>query len=179
MRAPGAPARRRRAAAAMVAYMINSAWASELPAGAFADRTKLKEAVDEWVLDDAAAAKKYGPISGWDASRVDDLSNLFGSKTTFNGAVGGWDTSRVTTMEYTFYDAKAFNQALDWDTSSVTNMYGTFRSLPNNYPIFDQPLAWDTSKVTTLSETFYMAEAFNSELVWDCLLYTSPSPRDS
>ena len=54
--------------------MIKSASASELPAGAFADRTKLKEAVDEWVRDAVAAKATHGPISGWDVSRVDDLS---------------------------------------------------------------------------------------------------------
>ena len=101
-----------------------------LLAGAFADRTKLQEAVNEWVLDDAAAAKKYGSISDWDASRVDDLSNLFASKTTFNGAVGGWDTSRVKWMSHTFYDANSFNQPLvwGWRTRSTTPTRSISRS---------------------------------------------------
>ena len=46
-----------------VATMLAGAPA-RLPAGAFPDRTKLKEAVDEWVLGDAAAATKYGPLAG-------------------------------------------------------------------------------------------------------------------
>ena len=129
MRGPGAPARRRRAAAAIVAYMIKSASASELPAGAFADRTKLKEAVDEWVRDAVAAKATHGPISGWDVARVDDMSGTGGNpyydgffRGAFDSQIGGWDTSKVRNMAYTFYFAKAFNSELAWDTSQVTNM---------------------------------------------------------
>ena len=153
MRAPGAPARRRRAAAAIVAYMIKSAWASELPAGAFADRTKLKEAVDEWVRDAVAAKATHGPISGWDVSRVDDMSGRGGDpyyegffRGAFDSQIGGWDTSKVRNMAYTFYFAKAFNSQLVWDTSSVADMNNMFC----NADAFNQPLAWDTSKVTNM-----------------------------
>ena len=48
--------------------------ASELPAGAFGDRAALKAAVDAWVADPAAAEATHGSISGWDTSRVDDMS---------------------------------------------------------------------------------------------------------
>ena len=76
--------------------------ANELPAGAFGDGAALKAAVDAWVADQGTAEATHGSISGWDTSRVDDLTDLFLSKTTFNAAIGGWDTSSVTTMKWTF-----------------------------------------------------------------------------
>ena len=100
--------------------------ASELPAGAFVDGGALYAAVDAWVADPAAAEATHGSISGWDTSRVDDMSGS-GSPdwdgffpSSFDAQIGGWDTSKVTDMGGTFYDAESFNQALDWDTSSVT-----------------------------------------------------------
>ena len=145
--------------------MIKSASASELPAGAFADRTKLKEAVDEWVRDAVAAKATHGPISGWDVSRVDDMSGRGNPyyegffRGAFDSQIGGWDTSKVRNMAYTFYDAKAFNSELAWDTSQVTNMYRTFYLAE----AFNSELAWDTSQVTNMADTFYYAEAFNQD----------------
>ena len=52
--------------------------ASELPAGAFGGRAELQAAVGEWVADPAAAEATHGSISGWDTSRVDDMSGCCG-----------------------------------------------------------------------------------------------------
>ena len=46
-------------------------------AGVFADKAPLKTAVAEWAADASAAEATHGAISGWDVSRVDDLSNVF------------------------------------------------------------------------------------------------------
>ena len=150
--------------------------ATELPAGAFGDGAALKAAVDAWVASPDAAEATHGSISGWDTSRVDDMSGccfesskgcpyscsaLFPS--TFNEAIGGWDTSKVTRMEWTFSGADAFNQLLVWDTSSVTNMVYTFEGAS----AFNQKLAWDTSKVTMMMNTFEGAGIFDEPLVWD------------
>ena len=62
----------------------------------YTSKTALQQAVDEWVADEATAAATHGHISGWDTSRVDDMSRLFSQKSTFNAAIGGWDTSAVT-----------------------------------------------------------------------------------
>ena len=94
---------------------------SPLPAGTFVDRAGLKAAVD----DLTTAEETHGAISGWDTSRVDDMSELFQSKTTFNAQLN-WDTSKVTNMVNTFLVAETFNQPLEWDTSEVTSMDGTF-----------------------------------------------------
>ena len=105
--------------------------ATELPAaGAFGGRAELQAAVDAWVADPAAAEATHGSISGWDTSRVDDLSGICESScyglfpSSFNDDVSAWDISRVTSMVNTFYRAEAFNSELVWDTSKVTDMRG-------------------------------------------------------
>ena len=168
----------RRLALAVFVAVLAPAEAS----GVFYDRTGLKAAVDAWVADPTAAEATHGPIAGWDVSRIDDMTQLFSDRHTFNEAIGAWDTSKVKYMNFAFYHAYAFNSELAWDTSKVAYMPGTFFSAR----AFNSELAWDTSSVTTLRETFNYAEAFNQPLAWDtsrvrniCLLYTSPSPRDS
>ena len=65
-----------------------------------------------------------------------------------------------------------------WDTSKVTDMSQAFDSMPPSYESresFNADIAaWDVSNVTNMSGMFYNTEMFNA-----CLLYTSPSPRDS
>ena len=87
--------------------------------GDFTTKEELQTAVDAWIADEKTAAETHGSISGWDTSRVEDLSELFKDAPAFNSELA-WDTSKVTNLKETFYNAKAFNQALDWDTSSVT-----------------------------------------------------------
>ena len=110
-----------------------------LPAGAFADRTKLKAAVDDFPTSEST----HGSISGWDVSRVDDLSGCCYESSKgcdescsgffpvgFNGDISAWDSSSVTTMDSTFATdgstmGSKFNQPLAWDTSQVTTMWDT------------------------------------------------------
>ena len=87
--------------------------------GVFEDKEALSTAVSDWVANEATAKETHGAISGWDTSRVDDMSLLFYGKSGFNAQLN-WDTSKVTTMSYTFQDARAFNRLLVWDTSQVT-----------------------------------------------------------
>jgi len=171
-----------------------------LPAGAFGDRAALRAAVHEWVANSSAAEATHGSISGWDTSRVDDMSGCWCSPTWdgffpsgFDAQIGGWDTSKVTNMEKTFANAKAFNHPLDWDTSKVTTMRDTFWSADafnselawdtskvmnmqytfSNSKGFNKPLDWDTSQVTNMGYMFYNARAFNQELVWDASSVTT------
>ena len=88
--------------------------------GVFEDKQTLSTAVSDWVANEATAEETHGAISGWDTSRVDDMSELFKDKTGFNAQLN-WDTSKVTMLGSTFLYAEAFNQQLDWDTSSVTS----------------------------------------------------------
>ena len=115
----------------------------------------------------AGSLPVYGPIGTWDISMVDDLSNLFQFKKSFDQSLNGWDTSNVRLLNYTFSQADAFNnggQALEWNTSNVVSMYGTFSYARS----FDQPLTWDVRSVRTMVVMFDNATSFNQPLNhWD------------
>ena len=51
----------------------------------------------------AKAEKKYGPIAGWDVSRITDMSKLFFRMDEFNADISNWDTSGVTNMYGMFW----------------------------------------------------------------------------
>ena len=72
----------------------------------------IREAVNLWCSDPAAAEEKYGHISKWDVSCVTNMEGLCRDKNSFNEDIGAWDVSSVTTMKYMFYGAEAFNQPL-------------------------------------------------------------------
>jgi hypothetical protein len=125
---------------------------------------ELQAAVNQWHANPAAAEAEHGHISGWDTSRVTDVTYLFSSKFSFNQPLN-WDTSRVTNMGATSNRASNFNKPLVWDTSKVTDMLATFQGTSN----FNKPLYWDTSKVTTMQNTFRAigSSDFNQPLIWD------------
>ena len=125
-------------------------------AGVFGTRAALKTAVDDFPTSEST----HGSISGWDVSRVDDLSGCCyeGSKgcgdscpgffpVGFNGDVSAWDSSRVTTMDGTFATMgrrrlDPFNQPLAWDTSQVTT--NVRRHVRRH--VLQRAGAWDTSR---------------------------------
>jgi surface protein len=126
----------------------------------------IREAVNLWCSDRAAAEEKHGHISHWDVSRVTDMSFLFQSKYDFNEDISAWDTSNVTDMERMFISAWMFNQPIGgWDVSKVQSMEGMFceaRAL-------NQPIGgWDVSKVQNMYGMFFYAEVFNQPIGgWD------------
>ena len=91
----------------------------------FKPKTKqdLQEAVDLWCENKDDALKKYGHISIWDTSLINDMSDLFLNKKDFNDIINNWNVSNVTNMHCMFYKASSFNQPLDsWNVSKVSNM---------------------------------------------------------
>ena len=65
---------------------------------AFADKSSLQTAAQEYTADAAAATDTYGPIASWDVSAVTDMSDLFDGLGQFNADISSWDTSSVTDM---------------------------------------------------------------------------------
>ena len=91
----------------------------------FKPKTKdeLQKAVDLWCENKNEALIKYGHISNWNTSSIDDMAFLFSNKSYFNDNISKWDVSNVTSMEGMFNKAKSFNQPLNsWVVSSVINM---------------------------------------------------------
>jgi surface protein len=65
-------------------------------------------------------------LTGFDTSRVTDMSFMFFGAAAFNQPLTGFDTSRVTRMVGMFDGAAAFNGAglVDWNTTQVTTTIG-------------------------------------------------------
>lgn len=81
-------------------------------------------------------------ISGWDTSRVTDMTSMFDNCHIFNQPIGSWNTSKVETLSSTFLEARSFNQDIS---------------------------LWDVSKVYSFELTFYAATAFNQDLSQWCV----------
>ena len=128
----------------------------------------IREAVNLWLEDEAAATKKYVFINDWDTSEVTDMSKLFLNAHEFNSPIGDWDVSNVTTMHAMFDNAFRFNQNINnWDVRNVKDMSEMFSS--SDSLDFNQPLNnWDVSNVTNMSHMFFSARCFNQPLNnWD------------
>ena len=165
----------------------------------FTTKGDLMSATWQYNADAASTEAEYGPIAGWNVSRISDMSWLFSWRQNFNADISSWDTSSVTDMSYMFDLASAFNQPLSFDTSSVTamtymfdlasafnqplsldtskvrNMYAMFR----NAAAFNQLLSLDTSSVTDMSYMFSYASAFNQPLSFDTCPASSTCPSCS
>ena len=60
------------------------------------------------------------------------------------GPISQWDTSKVENMKYTFYNAKSFNQDIRmWNVSSVTNMSDMFKGAES----FEQDISIWNAKI--------------------------------
>jgi hypothetical protein len=90
---------------------------------------------------------------------VTDTRRMFYQARAYNQALD-FDTSNVTDMSYMFWGAYAFNQPLSLDTSKVKNMESMFFNAWN----FNQPLDWNTSSVTNMKSMFQSATDFDQNL---------------
>jgi len=119
-----------------------------------------------------------GTVSNWqfttDASKNISMTNMFKSARAFNQNISGWDVTRVTNMSNMFNGASVFNTPLNWGvkTGNVTNMVGMFGNT-----VFNQDISgWDVSKVTNMSSMFYRATTFNGTISnWDVSKVTNMS----
>ena len=128
----------------------------------------LRTAIEDWLEYPISAEATYGHISGWDTSKVTDMSKLFLDAHTFNEPLNNWDVSNVSNMHAMFDNAYAFNQPLNnWEVGNVTDMSEMFSSM--EALAFNQPIGnWDVSGVTDMSGMFSDAKAFNQAIGdWD------------
>ena len=109
---------------------------------------------------------RFANISDWDTSEVRLMERLAEYTPRFNEDLSRWDTSLVISMEAAFSHAMCFNQDLSkWDTSHVTTMNNLFSHTQS----YNQPMdAWDVSSVQDISQIFSHAVAFNQDISgWD------------
>ncbi len=106
------------------------------------------------------------PISGWNVSKVQNMSFLFGfgptdidnvgfpSLTSLSG-LSSWNTSSVTNLSYAFQNQVSLTNISaisGWNVSKVTALDNTFASVP--ITSLSSLSSWDVSKVTSMKATF-------------------------
>ena len=118
---------------------------------------ELKEIIKQRTKDEGNKVD----LNDIDTSIITDMSELF-AKTDFNGDISGWNVSKVTDMSFMFYNCTSFNSDIsNWDVSNVTDMYGMFERCK----LFNQDISnWDVSNVVNMNEMFYDCKSFNQDI---------------
>ena len=113
-------------------------------------------------------------ISSWDTSSVTNMSAMFGGAKEFNQDIGRWNTGNVVDMSLMFNAADAFNHDIgEWDTGNVTDMSGMF----NAADAFNQDISgWDTKRVANVDLMFNSADLFNQDLSGWCMRSVASEP---
>ncbi|UOY07157.1 BspA family leucine-rich repeat surface protein [Muricauda sp. SCSIO 64092] len=105
-------------------------------------------------------------FSGWNTSKVEDMTGLFNGASSFNADIGSWNTGSVSSMASMFRNASSFDQDIgSWNTGQVTNMFSMFRFAS----VFNQDIgSWETGSVANKQWMFDDATAFDQNLgKWD------------
>jgi surface protein len=173
--APGAPAARADRASSARRLL-------QSPVAALTD-ANVRLAVSGWISSPSTVAATYGPVSGWDVSRVSNMHQLFYQQRTFNDDLSGWNTASVTTM-FGLFDASrtvlgaafagdsAFAGDLAaWNVASVSNLSRMFYTAK----AFNADISkWNTARVTNAAKVFQQALAFNRDIGgWNVASLTS------
>jgi surface protein len=110
---------------------------------------------DAWDFDQALnwTFNAVGPI---------DMQYMFEGSGVFNSDISGWDTSKVTNMSAMFKGQNLFNQNLSaWDVSSV--LY--FTSMFESCDAFNQPITWTwPSSAWSATSMFRYCNTFNQDI---------------
>ena len=110
-------------------------------------------------------------ISGWNVSRVSDMSHMFEGCQYFDQDIGDWTVSNVRNMSYMFAGViispvsnirSVFNRDIgDWIVSNVENM--SFMFFLSN---FDQNISsWNVERVTSM-QSMFSRSLYNKPLSW-------------
>jgi len=94
-------------------------------------------------------------ISGWDVSRVTNMSSMFKNNQAFNSSLNTWNVGLVTSMSNMFYNG-IFNQSLsNWNTQSVQDFTFMFAGSGGNRNPFNQDISmWNVSNATNMTAMF-------------------------
>lgn len=133
----------------------------------FTSSEHLKIVTSDWFSDPKPIEAEFGPIEEWCFGKgVQDMSELFRLRRSFNRDIGGWNVKHVLFMRAMFYFAKAFNQDLNsWNVGRVRDMGAMFADAQS----FNKPIGnWDVSQVIDMNLMFSGSSSFNHPLDnWD------------
>ena len=74
-------------------------------------------------------------ISGWNTSKLQNVSNMFAYNKAFNQDISGWNTRSLRKIDLMMRENTAFNQDLSgWDVSNVTSGKDTVGQGATNWP---------------------------------------------
>lgn len=135
------------------------------------NKEELVIAVNEWNRNNPVALSKYGHISTWDTSLINDMSKLFHSIQDpydplyykyFNDDISSWNVKNVKNMSYMFCGNKLFNQPIQkWNVKNVVHMEGMFCGAKS----FNQPIGiWKTINVQSMCYMMSGADSFNQPI---------------
>ena len=120
-------------------------------------KEELREIIENRIKEEGSKVN----LNDIDVSNITDMSELF-VEIDFDGDISGWDVSKVKNMSFMFYDCISFNKDISsWDVSNVKDMSYMFSNCEN----FNQDISkWDVSNVTSMSSMFYGCENFNQDI---------------
>lgn len=126
------------------------------------NRKELVEAIKLIRKNKKLAHDKFGTISNWDTTMIDDMNNIFSGFKNFNENINDWNVSNVKNMEGMFKNAENFNSPLDnWDVSKVENMDCMFLNCKN----FNQNIiSLDLKNLQSNKNIFLNCKKFNNPL---------------
>ena len=124
----------------------------------------IRDAVELWRRDRAAAEARYGHISLWNTSAVTEMTNLFHNACDFRDDISQWDVSNVTNMHGLFWHASSFNCDIsNWETGKVRDMYDIFgRATSFRCDVSE----WDVSAVVSMDYAFLRCPVDFSD-IWE------------
>jgi hypothetical protein len=130
----------------------------------FTSKDELRQAVEEFGLDKAAATEKYGIMNCWDVSWITDMSYLFSNYTK-------------STNDYLLHE---FNEPVDcWDVSRVYNMFARLKeyySLPelhikqkkySTLSLYQQLLSYPPSRSRTYQNRYSSLKTYHDPSTMD------------
>lgn len=110
------------------------------------------------------AADNGDDITGCDVSGIEDFSQLFYNRTSFDQDISNWDVSSGTNFSYMLANTSFDSDISGWDMGSATNIAGMFAS---NTAFNRDISSWDVSSVTLFNQVFSGA-SFNQDISsWD------------
>ena len=110
------------------------------------------------------AASNGDDITGCDVSGIQDFSQLFYNRTSFDQDISNWDVSSGTNFSYMLANTSFDSDISGWDMGSATNIAGMFAS---NTAFNRDISSWDVSSVTLFNQVFSGA-SFNQDISsWD------------